>query len=184
MVDGRYADPERTLGTDPRADPRMVAAFAPLGLDGRLPSPPLTPDASLQQRLDFCAATEEGLGTVLDSLANAAPIAEGVTTEIVRIGGAGTTNSTSTSAGPAALTPRCRVSSTFTAAPWLSGVPPIRGLSVGGKTWLLPDLWSSVLNSATPQENWVPIPIRQPCWTASPRSAGRLPTSVIWELRT
>ena len=32
MLLGRHADPYATLGTDPRADPRMVAAFARFGL--------------------------------------------------------------------------------------------------------------------------------------------------------
>ena len=39
MPDGRLADPDRTLGTDPRSDPRMVAAYTPFGLDGPLPQP-------------------------------------------------------------------------------------------------------------------------------------------------
>ncbi len=30
---GRLGDPDRCLGTDPRSDPRMVAALAPFGMD-------------------------------------------------------------------------------------------------------------------------------------------------------
>ena len=36
---GRLADPTCTIGTDPRADPRMVKALAPFGLDGHMPVP-------------------------------------------------------------------------------------------------------------------------------------------------
>jgi hypothetical protein len=61
MSYGRLADPDCTLGTDPRSDPRMVAALAPLGLDGRVPPPPLTVDAPLADRLAFTAETEETL---------------------------------------------------------------------------------------------------------------------------
>ena len=40
MAYGRHADPEMTLGTDPRSDPRMVKAFAEFGMDGRQPALP------------------------------------------------------------------------------------------------------------------------------------------------
>lgn len=43
MPHGRLADPDATLGTDPRADPRMVEVFRRFGLDGRFPSSGLTP---------------------------------------------------------------------------------------------------------------------------------------------
>jgi hypothetical protein len=48
MAYGRHADPDSTLGTDPRSDPRMVKVFAEFGMDGRLPPLPLTVDAPLQ----------------------------------------------------------------------------------------------------------------------------------------
>lgn len=87
MPDGRLADPDRTLGTDPRSDPRMVKAFAPFGLDGRLPPPPLTVDAPLEERLAFCAETEEGMGAVIGAFGQAVPVPEGVATTTVTITG-------------------------------------------------------------------------------------------------
>ena len=91
MPDGRLADPARTLGTDPRSDPRMVAAFAPFGLDSPLPLPPLTVDSPLEERLALFAAMEEEFGAMFDTLAQSAPIAEGVMSTTVTIaGGSGT----------------------------------------------------------------------------------------------
>ena len=89
MPDGRLADPDRTLGTDPRSDPRMVAAFAPFGLDSPLPPPPLTVDSTLDERLALFAAMEEEFGAIFDTLAQSAPIAEGVTSTTVTITGGG-----------------------------------------------------------------------------------------------
>ena len=48
MAYGRHADPESTLGTDPRSDPRMVKAFAEFGLDGTLTEAPLSVDSPLE----------------------------------------------------------------------------------------------------------------------------------------
>jgi acetyl esterase/lipase len=89
MPDGRLADPDRTLGTDPRSDPRMVAAFVPFGLDGPLPLPPLSVDSPLEERLAFVAAVEEKFGAFVDTLAQALPVAEGVTSTTVTIAGGG-----------------------------------------------------------------------------------------------
>ncbi|GAY16520.1 alpha/beta hydrolase [Mycobacterium sp. shizuoka-1] len=87
MLAGRLADPNRTLGTDPRSDPRMVAAFAPLGLADVLPDAPLTVDSPLADRLAYAAAAEEAVGGVLDVFALAAPAPTGVTTTTVTIPG-------------------------------------------------------------------------------------------------
>ena len=89
MPDGRLADPGRTLGTDPRADPRMVAAFTPFGLDSPLPPLPSTVDSTLEDRLAILAAMEERFGAVFDTLAQAIPVAEGVTSTTVTIAGGG-----------------------------------------------------------------------------------------------
>src|ERR1700736_1805467 len=55
MPEGRLANPDCTLGTDPRSDPRMVAALAPYGLDGLVPEFPVTADSPLADRLAFGA---------------------------------------------------------------------------------------------------------------------------------
>ena len=84
---GRLADPDSTIGTDPRSDPRMVAALAPLALDGRYPQPALTVDAPLEKRRAFVAEIEENTGAVLDMFAQSVPIFEGVTTTTTTIEG-------------------------------------------------------------------------------------------------
>jgi acetyl esterase/lipase len=87
MAVGRLGDPNCTLGTDPRSDPRMVAAFAPLGLADPLPDAPLTVDSPLKDRLAFAAAAEEAVGAVLNAFAAATPAPAGVTTTTVTIPG-------------------------------------------------------------------------------------------------
>jgi hypothetical protein len=73
MLVGRLGDPNCTLGTDPRSDPRMVAAFAPLGLADRLPDAPVSVDSPLADRLAYAAAAEQAVGAVLNAFAAAAP---------------------------------------------------------------------------------------------------------------
>jgi len=87
MLAGRLADPNCTLGTDPRSDPRMVAAFAPLGLADALPDAPISVDSPIEHRLAYAAAAEEVIGGVFDALALAAPAPSGVTTTTVTIPG-------------------------------------------------------------------------------------------------
>jgi acetyl esterase len=90
MTDGGLSDTGRTLGTDRRADPRMVAAYAPFGLDSPLPPLPLTVDSTLEDRLALLAAMEEQFGAVFGTWAQAIPVAEGVTSTTITIaGGAG-----------------------------------------------------------------------------------------------
>ena len=84
---GRLADPDSTLGTDPRSDPRMVAALAPLALDGRFPQPALTVDAPLEERLAFVVETEENIGRISRHVRAVVPIVEGVTTTTATIAG-------------------------------------------------------------------------------------------------
>ncbi len=76
-----------TLGTDPRADPRMVKAFAEFGLDGRQPEIPLTVDSPLEERLELAAMSEAGMGAIFDVWAQAAPAVTGVTTTTATIDG-------------------------------------------------------------------------------------------------
>jgi acetyl esterase len=87
MPYGRLANPDSTLGTDPRSDPRMIAALQPFGLDGRLPLPRVTADTPLEGRLKYLAKYEEVLVGVLTMLAQSAPVAEGVTTRTTTITG-------------------------------------------------------------------------------------------------
>jgi len=75
---GRLGRPELDLGTDPRSDPRMVAALAPLGLDKTGPPPPLGPGAPREALLEFCAAAEAGFEAVFEALMNGLPPVEGI----------------------------------------------------------------------------------------------------------
>jgi acetyl esterase len=114
MSYGRLADPHRTLGTDPRSDPRMVKAFAQFGLDGPAPAIPLTVGSPLEDRRAFAAMNEEGIGAIFEAFANGLPAVEGVAT----------TTSRSTSAAPRTPTGRCRASCTCTGAAWPSAARP------------------------------------------------------------
>ena len=87
MPHGRLADPECTLGGDPRSDPRMIKALAEFGLDGNLPEVPLTVDSPLEERLVFVAMNEDGVGAVLAAFGQAVPDVEGVTTTTTTITG-------------------------------------------------------------------------------------------------
>src|SRR5215475_4060169 len=88
MAHGRLADPDCTLGTDLRSDPRMVKALAEFGLDGIFPETPLSVDSPLDERLAFTALKEEGVGAVLAAFGQAVPDVEGVTTTTTTIAGA------------------------------------------------------------------------------------------------
>ena len=62
MPYGRLADPDSTLGTDPRSDPRMVKVLAQFGLDGSAPveAPPI--DSALEDRLAWAVEVDGGRG--------------------------------------------------------------------------------------------------------------------------
>jgi acetyl esterase len=87
MSYGRLADPESTLGTDPRSDPRMVKALAQFGLDGRLPPLEVTVDSPLDERIAFSRLSEEGMGAIFAVLAQDAPPVSGATTTTTTITG-------------------------------------------------------------------------------------------------
>jgi acetyl esterase len=90
MPFGRLADPNCTLGSDPRSDPRMVKAFAQFGLDGPAAAIPLKIDSPLEDRRAFATASEEGMGAMFEALAGELPAVEGVsTTTTVITGGDG-----------------------------------------------------------------------------------------------
>jgi acetyl esterase len=84
---GRHADDDSTLGTDPRSDPRMVAAFSRFGLEGRQPPSGLTVDSPLEERHAFAAMSEQGLGAVFDVLAQELAEPEGVSSAATTITG-------------------------------------------------------------------------------------------------
>lgn len=57
---GRLGDPNLSLGTDPRTDPRLVTALAAFGLDALAGEGPMTTTAPREDLLGFITAAEEG----------------------------------------------------------------------------------------------------------------------------
>jgi acetyl esterase len=86
---GRLGDPALTIGTDPRADPRMVAVFTAFGIDGHSDGAPLGPDAPREQLLGFVDAVEGGFEGLFTALAQDAPAVDGVRDELITITGEG-----------------------------------------------------------------------------------------------
>jgi acetyl esterase len=68
LLPGRLGDPNRVLKTDPRADPRLVAACAPFALDVAPPPVPVTAASSLPDKLTYSAANEAGMEAVFAAL--------------------------------------------------------------------------------------------------------------------
>ncbi len=68
ILPGRLGDPDMLMKTDPRADPRMVAAMVPLGLDGAPEPAPVDINSASAELLEYAMLAEEGfaaLGGVL-----------------------------------------------------------------------------------------------------------------------
>lgn len=86
QLPGRLGAENMDLGTDPRSDPRMVAAMAPLGLDKIPPAAPLGPDADMEAVLALYAIAEEGFGALGPALLAGTPSVEGVAhrTEVIK----------------------------------------------------------------------------------------------------
>jgi acetyl esterase len=78
---GRLADPSVTLGTDPRADPRIGAALAPFFLDGHVAPPHVTAASPRDAQLAFCAGAEGEFQAVLAALTADLPPVDGVASE-------------------------------------------------------------------------------------------------------
>ncbi len=84
---GRLGDPDMTLATDPRSDPRMVAVLEPLGLSGRADPVPLSPDSTLEDIRALAAVAEPGFEQVSEVLCAGQPPIEGVESRTEVIGG-------------------------------------------------------------------------------------------------
>ncbi len=88
MSYGRYANPDSTLSSDPRSDPRLVALFARFGLEGRVPASGVTVDSPLADRHARAAMSEEAMGAMFDMLADEETASVGATTTTTTIAGA------------------------------------------------------------------------------------------------
>jgi hypothetical protein len=181
MVHGRLADPDCTLGTDPRSDPRMVQAFRQLGIDGHTPIAPLTVDSPLEDKRAFAAMNEEVVGAVLAAFGQAVPDVEGVTTTTTTITGEDGNDVTlyisrPDTAGP--LPALVHLHGGRSAVRRTSATPRVVNIS------LPQGLSSSVSSSATRQASSVRTRIRLVSTTARPVSDGRTPTAAVWVHRT
>jgi acetyl esterase len=87
VAPGRLGDPDLTLGTDPRADPRMVAVLSGLGLGVHAEGAPLSPTASREELLAFVGAVEEGFEGLFAAFAEGWPPLTGVASEVITIEG-------------------------------------------------------------------------------------------------
>lgn len=74
------------LQDDPRADPRMVAAFATAGLGGPPEPAPVDDSATLDALHEYCAASEQGFEALFGMYAAQLPAIDGVdrTVEVIR----------------------------------------------------------------------------------------------------
>lgn len=73
LLPGRLGDPNRVMKTDPRTDPRLVAACAPFALDVAPPPAPVKENSPLQDKLAYSAANEAGMEAVFAALFNDLP---------------------------------------------------------------------------------------------------------------
>jgi acetyl esterase/lipase len=76
-----------TLGTDPRADPRIGAALAPFFLDGHVAPPLVTAASPREAQLAFCAGAEAEFQAVLAALTAELPPVDGVVSESCAVPG-------------------------------------------------------------------------------------------------
>ncbi|MCW2520315.1 MAG: nlhH 11 [Mycobacterium sp.] len=84
---GRLGDPTMELRSDPRADPRMIAAIAPFGLDGRAAELPVTRESPLEERLAVALATEQAFDGLFGALLAGVPAPHGVEMRTLTIRG-------------------------------------------------------------------------------------------------
>lgn len=72
---GRLGNPDETLGSDPRTDPRLAAAATALGAGGHGDPLPLDATAPTEHLVEFCNLAEQGFQQLLGSMvAELAPV--------------------------------------------------------------------------------------------------------------
>lgn len=107
MPYGRLADPDSTIASDRRSDPRMVT-LAAFGMDGRLPEPPPTVDAPLAQRLSSRRSPSRGPAPSWKCWGTRPPHPRASAARRRPSPAPTATRSPSSSAGPPTRTVRCR----------------------------------------------------------------------------
>lgn len=78
QLPGRLGDPERSLATDPRMDPRLLKTLSTYGLQTNGEAPPVAVDAPLEQIIEFCNATEEGFSGLFADMFSKVPPVSGI----------------------------------------------------------------------------------------------------------
>ena len=87
ILPGRLGTPDMALGDDPRADPRMLAAMAPIGLAAAAEPSPVDTDTPLEMLLEYVTEAESGFEMLFGMLSANTPPTEGVTRSIEIIRG-------------------------------------------------------------------------------------------------
>ena len=140
----------------------MVAAFAPFG--ARRSSAAAAADASIRRWRSgwrFSRRTEEKFGAIFDTLAQAAPIAEGVTSTTVTIAGGGGNDLTLYVSRPADTDGPLPGVVHLHGGGMVFLAPPTPCTCGGAKTSPPPALSWSAWSSATPPESWACTRIRR-----------------------
>jgi acetyl esterase/lipase len=83
---GRLGDPALQLRDDPRADPRMIAAMSPIGLDVMAPPSPVSAASPIDEILAHCAEAEAGFQMAF-SMVNPPSTTSGVSSRVETITG-------------------------------------------------------------------------------------------------
>ena len=87
QLPGRLGDPTALMKTDPRADPRMVALMATVGLDGAPEPVPVTAESSIEELRDWCREAEPGYDQLFEAFfGDLPPVGAEVTsrTEVIK----------------------------------------------------------------------------------------------------
>ena len=86
ILPGRLGEPGMMLKDDPRADPRMIAAMAPIGLAEHPAAAPVTTESPLEELLEYCGMAEAGFEMLFAAINVDSPVA-GVTSSVEMIRG-------------------------------------------------------------------------------------------------
>lgn len=78
QLPGRLGDPESSLATDPRLDPRIRETLTTYGLTSNGEAPPVSADSSLEQVIEFCNAAEEGFSGLFADMFSKVPPVQGI----------------------------------------------------------------------------------------------------------
>src|SRR5215211_1933824 len=86
ILPGRLGSPGMMLKDDPRADPRMLAAMAPIGLGEHPAAAPVTVESSIEELLEYCGMAEAGFEMLFAAMSADSPATSGVTStvEVIR----------------------------------------------------------------------------------------------------